>query len=363
MKALLLVIALLLAGCTTREYRNYITNNTGPADWQGPVLTWITPPDAEARGTVGLDLAVTDSSAVARVALYLDGRERQALAAAPYRFEVVTDSLLDGVHWCEARAWDVHGNLGLSPTLRINVANSLAAGPRLLWVPDGYPSIQAAINAATDFDTIRVRDDLYRETLNLFGKGLWLESEHGPMHCTIDAAGSSRAIAIMPSDQTATIRGFWLTGGNFIVAIENARVLFVNNIVQSDTANALLITSYAGGDIVNNLFIGAEYPLQIAYHWGSLYNNIVINASQIAMWNATDARNPLEYGYNLFWNNEENYHNFNQGEGDVFADPLMDLTGGMLATNSPAIDNGNPFILDQNGTRSDIGPFGGPWAY
>ena len=35
---ILLGVLLLVWGCTTKETKDYITNNTGPADWQPPVL-------------------------------------------------------------------------------------------------------------------------------------------------------------------------------------------------------------------------------------------------------------------------------------------------------------------------------------
>jgi len=205
---LLFGVLLLVWGCTTKETKNYITNNTGPADWQPPVLAWTALPDAEVRGTVGLDVTVTDSSSIPLVKLYVDGAERDSLTATPYRFSLNTDSLPDGVHLCEARAWDQYGNLGISPVLRVDVMNSVAQGPRVLWVPDSFATIQGAINAAMDYDTIRVRDGTYYETLNTFGKGIWVESEHGPLHCTIDDAGGNDVFCIEGNEIMATVRGF-----------------------------------------------------------------------------------------------------------------------------------------------------------
>lgn len=234
----------LLIGCT--EKNTYVTS---PEDWQPPVIEWQSVPEAEVRGTIGLDVDVTDSSAIARVRLYLDGSEHHTLTTSPYRFEIVTDSLLDGVHVCEARAWDAHGNLGISPILRVNVVNSVAQGPRLIWVPDDYALIQAAINAATDFDTIRVRDGVYYETLNLFGKGIWIESEHGPLRCEVNAAGASNVFYFPASREPCTIRGFQLVGAAWILLglDDGSRVCLFNNIALSDTAEGLLITGSGGG--------------------------------------------------------------------------------------------------------------------
>jgi hypothetical protein len=358
-----LLLVFLMFGCT--EEKKYITQVTGPVDWQGPAVEWTSPMNAEVRGTIGLDVAVHDSSSILRVRLYVDGREDQTLTELPYRFEVITDSLLDGVHLCEARAWDQYENLGISPVLRVNVANSIAQGPRVLWVPDSLATIQSAINAAQDYDTIRVGDGTYYETLNTFGKGIWIESEHGPLRCEINAAGSNSAITVSSSRNSSCVRGFYLTGGDNIIRYENGgQADLYNNLFMSDTASTLIFTFYSGGRIENNLCSGGISCVSIGYHWGSFYNNVVQNAASFGMWNAALLENPLNYGYNLFWNNQSDYGpRFSPRPGDVHGDPLLDLASGRLLPDSPAIDAGNPEILDIDGTRSDIGPFGGQFAY
>jgi hypothetical protein len=357
-----LLVVLLISGCT--EEKNYITQIVGPQDWQPPVVMWLSPPDADVRGTVGLDVSVHDSSQVPEVRLYLDGREQDTVFASPYRFEVVTDSLLDGVHLCEARAWDQYENLGISPVLRVNVANSIAQGPRVLWVPDSFQTIQSAINAAQDFDTIRVRDGTYYETLNTFGKGIWIESEHGPLRCTINAAGARSAFYVPASRELSTVRGFRMLSGYYEVYLQNgSRGSLYNNILASDTAWTLLMTGDGSGTICNNVLEGSRTAVQIANFWGGFCNNIIMGASNVGLWNSSLDRNPLQYGYDLFWNNGQDYAGFDPGVGDIHADPLLDMANGHLLPGSPAIDAGDPAIQDKDGSRSDIGPFGGPYGY
>jgi hypothetical protein len=73
--------------------------------------------------------------------------------------------------------------------------------------------------------------------------------------------------------------------------------------------------------------------------------------------------------YNLYWDNFINATNGSVfGDSDVFADPIFvkDSIGRTLDYDyhlqkySPAIDAGDPNILDVDGSRSDIGVFGGP---
>lgn len=360
MRRLWIFALLLLWGCKEEN----ITNNYGTEDWQPPQVRSLTPPEAEVRGTVGIDVSITDSSDVPFALLYVDGLEHDSLTSAPWRFEVVTDSLADGIHLLEVRAQDEFANEGVSPILRVNVVNTPAQGPRLIWVPDDFERIQDAINASADYDTIRVRDGVYYETLNLFGKGIWIESENGPLHCTIDDAGASNAFYVVGNSVPATIRGFWMTGSGFLIYIwYGGQLNLYNNIMESDSADGLLIALNSGGTIANNLFTGTGFPVQLAYFWGSCYNNILQNASEYAFWNSAIYENPVTYGYDLFWNNVHDYFGFNPAESDVYGNPLLDLEHGFLRAGSPAIDSGDPNISDTNGTRSDIGPFGGPFSY
>jgi hypothetical protein len=362
----LLLILLLIVGCT--EEKKYITQVVGPQDWQGPTVEWTSPLDADVRGTVGLDLSVRDSSRVTELRLYLDGRVKDTLFATPYRFEVVTDSVPDGVHLCEARAWDEHGNMGVSPILRINVANSMAQGPRVLWVPDSFQAIQAAINAATDFDTIRVRDGTYYETLNLFGKAIWIESEHGPLACTINASGTSNVFFIPPSHLASTIRGFTMTAAYIQVFMDDgARLDLFNNVFvsasTSDSTYSFIVTGSVGGHIVNNVFSRSRTAVQLFNFFGTFENNVIQQAWNYALWDAGRSENPVFHGYNTFWQNGYNYSGFSQGVGEFEADPLLDMADGRLLPGSPCIDAGDPEIQDRDNSRSDIGPFGGPLAY
>lgn len=77
----------------------------------------------------------------------------------------------------------------------------------------------------------------------------------------------------------------------------------------------------------------------------------------------------IESDYNLFWNNAIDVVGLNYGDSDILADPMfvydtIPTANGSydyhLQKYSPAIDKGDPAILDVDGSRSDIGMFGGP---
>jgi hypothetical protein len=74
--------------------------------------------------------------------------------------------------------------------------------------------------------------------------------------------------------------------------------------------------------------------------------------------------------YNLYWKNNSNTSD-QLAEHDIVADPMfvndtIPVYGGSydnhLQKYSPAIDSGDPSILDKDGSRSDIGMYGGPFG-
>jgi predicted outer membrane repeat protein len=93
-----------------------------------------------------------------------------------------------------------------------------------LHVPGRYATLQAAIDAARDGDTVLVADGVYRghgnRDLKLNGKAIHLKSVNGPAHCIIDVEGSEedphRAFVCHYTQETnnTIVEGFTLTGGD-----------------------------------------------------------------------------------------------------------------------------------------------------
>ncbi len=74
---------------------------------------------------------------------------------------------------------------------------------------------------------------------------------------------------------------------------------------------------------------------------------------------------PFASAYSIFWDNGAEYRGVVSGPGNLFVDPRMvdPANGDMrLRRNSPGIDAGLPARgwNDRDGTRNDIGAFGGP---
>jgi hypothetical protein len=131
---------------------------------------------------------------------------------------------------------------------------------------------------------------------------------------------------------------------------------------------------YGNGSIkvtLNNYITGNFYSYGIN-HFGPgdvVKNNVITNSSGgISVWNNQN----LMIQYNNSWNNEINYGGFAPDTTNLTVDPMIvndDTTQGDLDFHlqkySPLIDAGDPNILDRDGSRSDIGLYGGPygWTY
>ena len=95
-------------------------------------------------------------------------------------------------------------------------------------------------------------------------------------------------------------------------------------------------------------------------------NNVVTNAvTGIRAWGTQN----LSLKYNNVWNCETNYTGVTPDSTNISVDPMVvndDSTKGELDFHlqafSPLIDAGDPDILDKDGTRSDIGLYGGPFG-
>jgi len=256
-------------------------------------------------------------------------------------------------------------------------------------VPEDHDSIQGAINASVDGDTVLVAQGEYPGDIDFDGKAILVLSSEGPLVTIINGRGAVRCVAFLSGeDENSILEGFTLTNGVATgqgygggILIEGSSPIVKNNIffgnlaaqggggisVSGDGANPL---------IFRNLFYNNETPeiggAVSIYQCGSrLINNTIVNnsagrdgaaiglpfANGVQITNNIVTENPSGQGgaisgwnaqniiltYNDVWNNNggDYGNNVEAGEGSISADPLFenpDERDYHLTEDSPCID-------------------------
>jgi len=166
--------------------------------------------------------------------------------------------------------------------LTIPISPATEASPATTYVPDDYPTIKAAINAASPGDTIMIKAGTYYENL-VVSKSLSLVGEDRDT-TIIDGNGKGIAIYVTCNVSQVLIRGFTLHNGqpgiklgaysndniimnnriennlSGIVLEESSRNSIINNIIENNVFNGihLIMSNTAGGgnQIIGNDIIG-----------------------------------------------------------------------------------------------------------
>ena len=91
---------------------------------------------------------------------------------------------------------------------------SMATGQMILTVPNAFPTIQSAINAAALGDQVRVFPGTYNETIDFLGKSITVLSVNGADVTTIDAQLNGTVVSFVTGEGSdSVLRGFTLRNG------------------------------------------------------------------------------------------------------------------------------------------------------
>src|SRR5690242_1035719 len=90
-----------------------------------------------------------------------------------------------------------------------------AAAANVLGVPVTFPTIQAAIDAATNGDTVVVDPGTYFENIDFKGKSITVQSAQGPSVTTIDGSNLAPVVNFSHAETLAAVlHGFTIQHGN-----------------------------------------------------------------------------------------------------------------------------------------------------
>ena len=267
----------------------------------------------------------------------------------------------------------------------------------IIHVPGDYLTIQEAIDAANPGDIVMVAPGTYPEEITLKADVDVIGSGEG--RSIIDGGGDPGDVvsAIGNSITNDTkLQGFTITGaansggmpgggGIFCnsgaapeicncrvegndqgIAMWNQSAAYLhNNVVINNTYTGISISSAA--QVINNTVANNNNGMYDSGGWlPTIMNNIVTGNSNIGL-GCVNNSVPTDFSYNDVWGNGNNYHNCSAGPGSISEDPIyVDEPNGdyHLDVGSPCIDAGNPAAQynDPDGSRNDMGAYGGPGA-
>ncbi|GEM_PF-612899 len=273
-------------------------------------------------------------------------------------------------------------------------------------VPSQYSTIQAAIDAAVNGDTVLVSDGVYSGEISFKKKLIKMISKNGAEKTIIEPTELNRwkGVTIDAGGNEVLIKGFTITKFNqYGIYCDGSSPRIENNIIKNNTdagiwsggfpviksnvftndpinpqqhtgivgeatlisRNLIIKQTYNGigtnsAQIVNNTIADNFYEGIVAS--GSTIKNNIIVGNSIGIKNTGPSGSNLGISYNNVWNSRSSdYFNCTPGTGNISAAPVfVNQSAGdfHLQGTSPCIDAGDPASpLDPDGTRADMGAF------
>ncbi len=249
----------------------------------------------------------------------LDAFLRQGVMRSPYRWYVygVVCCVMWGVSpWCVQAA--------------------------IVRVPGSYPTIQAGVMAAQSGDTVLVAPGVYYERVTM-KTGVHLHGEPGAI---LDGSRGDSPLVLATSgvEQTAVLSGFVIRYSRHAGILLNQAAPTLRNNVILENAGPGIACAQASPQLFNNVFVANAGAGIVCEYPGT--------APTIT--------------YNNFWQNQpQDILGCTPGVGNRYDAPgFVDAVAGnyRLQATSPLINAGNPDPVwrDKDGSRSDIGVYGGP---
>ena len=136
--------------------------------------------------------------------------------------------------------------VGFLAAMAISLSCVRAAEAATINVPADQSTLQQAITAASNGDTVLVAPGTYHENINFLGKAITVASTGGPSVTTIDGGGTESVVTFSSGEANSSVlEGFTITNGNASVynlysgggiAIFYASPTIKNNVITNNAA-------------------------------------------------------------------------------------------------------------------------------
>jgi len=265
----------------------------------------------------------------------------------------------------------------------------------IIHVPAQYPTIQQGIDAASAGDIVMVAPGRYMEEILLkadvvvlgAGEGLSIIDGGGNAGDVVKAIGNNinNNTKFKGFTVTGAISGGSMPGGGGIFCNSGADPEIANNRLEGNDQgiavwnqscafihnNVIINNNYSGislsanAPVINNTIAGNRYGIYDGGGYGPTVMNNIVTGNWTYGIRAVGTQPVLTY--NDVWGNTTNYSNCSPGIGSISTNPMYQdtLNGNYhLQPTSPCIDTGNPLpeYNDPDGSKNDMGAYGGPGA-
>jgi Kelch motif protein/HYDIN/CFA65/VesB family protein/centrosomal CEP192-like protein len=197
-------------------------------------------------------------------------------------------------------------------------------------VPADQPTIQAAINAASNGDTVLVAPGTYKENINFLGKAITVTSSGGPSVTTIDGGQNAAVVTFSSAEaSTSVLNGFTIQNG---FSVFGGGGVFVSNSSPTITGNMI---------VNNQSCVGAG--VTISFGSPLVKGNTISNNAQAGCSGGTEGGGIAIQGGGSA-----------QIIGNIISNNIIDFDGGgigMFSAGTPLIQ-GNMII---NNSAADVG--------
>ena len=147
-------------------------------------------------------------------------------------------------------------------------------------VPAEHTTIQAAIDVASDGDTILVGPGTYNESIDFLRKSIQLVSESGAEATVISGVGEHTPTVTVDWSVSASIQGFTITSGDGGISTRFSSLEIADNIIRENTGcSSVGIYTYKGTPTIRNNVIteNSQKPPQVCGGGGGGIGMYVLN--------------------------------------------------------------------------------------
>ena len=202
-----------------------------------------------------------------------------------------------------------------------------------------------------------LRDSTFRNNSNY---GITLNSSSSQVSGSLFTGNGDYGIYLSSSNATVKNNSFAQNGSGIRVRYSNPSIR--NNIIRDHSTYGIYV-DYSGSPAIefNTIVNNGTGIFIYNYHSGTatLNSNIIVENGIGVQQNGNSTLK-----YNDVWGNNNDYSGVSAGGGDITADPLFAGNNDYhLQPTSPCINAGDPFYIDEDGTRADMGAYGALGGY